>query len=51
LPGRHFCRTAGCRAPLAFGLGIWLFFGFWFGLQLTDQSLDRGPFPLPGVAP
>lgn len=30
---------------LAFGLGIWLFFGTWFGLQLFDQSLDRGPYP------
>jgi hypothetical protein len=30
---------------LAFGLGLWLFLGGWFGLQLTDQSLDRGPFP------
>ncbi|WP_410620880.1 hypothetical protein [Amycolatopsis sp. cmx-8-4] len=31
---------------LAFGLSLWLFLGAWFGLQLTDQSLDRGPFPL-----
>ncbi|MEA5367829.1 hypothetical protein VA596_50420 [Amycolatopsis sp., V23-08] len=31
---------------LAFGLGVWLFFGTWFGLQLTDQSLENGPFPL-----
>ncbi|WP_143050917.1 hypothetical protein [Amycolatopsis pretoriensis] len=30
---------------LAFALGVWLFFGTWFGLQLLDQSLDRGPFP------
>ncbi|MFJ7214422.1 hypothetical protein [Amycolatopsis sp. NPDC098790] len=30
---------------LAFALGIWLFFGTWFGLQLLDQSLDRGPYP------
>jgi hypothetical protein len=30
---------------LAFGLGLWLFLGGWFGLQLLDQSLDRGPFP------
>jgi hypothetical protein len=45
LPHRRLSRA------LAFGLGIWLFFGFGFGLQLTDQSLDRGPFPLPGVAP
>ncbi|VVJ18968.1 Uncharacterised protein [Amycolatopsis camponoti] len=29
---------------LAFGLGLWLFFGAWFGLQLLDRSLDRGPF-------
>jgi hypothetical protein len=31
---------------LAFCLGLWLFLGTWFGLQLTDQSLDDGPFPL-----
>ncbi|MEV6872404.1 hypothetical protein [Amycolatopsis sp. NPDC051128] len=30
---------------LAFGLGLWLFLGGWFGMQLSDQSLYRGPFP------
>ncbi|WP_284749815.1 hypothetical protein [Amycolatopsis sp. RTGN1] len=30
---------------LAFGLGLWLFLGGWFGLQLLDQSLEHGPFP------
>ncbi len=30
---------------LAFALGLWLFLGTWFGLQLLDQSLYRGPFP------
>ncbi|MET9002740.1 hypothetical protein [Amycolatopsis sp. NPDC004169] len=26
-------------------MGLWLVLGSWFGLQLSDRSLDRGPFP------
>lgn len=44
---RDFAPRLGAGGGfLAFGLGLWLFFGTWFGLQLTDQSLDSGPFPL-----
>lgn len=41
----HAPRLGAGGGVLAFGLGIWLFFGTWFGLQLLDRSLDRGPFP------
>jgi hypothetical protein len=31
---------------LAFGMVLWLFLGGWFGIQLFDQSLYRGPYPV-----
>lgn len=41
----HSPRLGAGGGFLAFALGVWLFFGTWFGLQLLDRSLDRGPFP------
>lgn len=41
----HSPRLGVGGGLLAFACGLWLVLGSWFGLQLSDRSLDRGPFP------